>query len=505
MSNARKFLANYGILVSGDLSAKLLGFLVLAILARRLGAGRFGELAFATALVSYFSLVVRQGLDLYGIREVARARDKALSLAGKILGLRIVTSVAAIILWCVTVSTLHKPHDVRVFLFLIGLNLVTAALSLQWFFQALEKMKTVAIAMVLSQLSYFLCVASLVKDGSHLAWVPVCQFVGDIVAFGYIANRIRGMGGMKPSFEPRQWIPILSASIPMGVTGALGLILFNFDTVLLGFLKSSVEVGEYGAAYKVVTFFYAMLFLYSTTLLPLLSRRRLNKEALAGISGLSLRYTLLLAIPLAAGGTLVARPLMTLLFGEQFTQGASALQILIWTIPLVTARGLYRNALLVHDHQVIILRNVSICAAANVAMNLFFIPLWSYIGAAITTLIAETGLLILLYRQVAGRVLRMPLLPHLWRPLLATLPMAAVVVSLPGLILPLRIAAGATVYLVSARIAGAFSVHEILEILRTRDARPAEATAVEASRSKVGAEGVTYGPEEETYAGPDII
>jgi hypothetical protein len=99
----------------------------------------------------------------------------------------------------------------------------------------------------------------------------------------------------------------------------------------------------------------------------------------------------------------------------------------------------------------------------------------------------------------------MPLLPHLWRPLLATLPMAAVVVSLPGLILPLRIAAGAAVYLVSARIAGAFSVNEILEILRTRNARAAGASANEHLRSKVDAEGITYGTEEETFAGRDII
>jgi O-antigen/teichoic acid export membrane protein len=470
MSQARKFVAAYTTLVTGDLVAKLLSFLAMALLARRLGAGLFGEIAFAGALASYFILIVGQGLDIYGVREAARSPSEATRLAGSILGLRLVSSLVAAVLWIVAVTVLDRPPGLGLFFALYGLNLVSAAFSLGWFFQARQETRPVAVSAIVSQLFFATGIALWVRTESQLALVPVLQFGGDVLAYLHLLYRFRAYGPMRPTFGASVWTPILRASIPMGLSGALGLVMLNFDTVLLGFMRSRAEVGEYGAAYKVVLFFYALLFLFSSNLLQLFSRSQNSNAVLARLAGQFLRYTLLLAIPLAAGGTVAARPLMTMVFGREFAAGAAPLQVLIWTIPMLTARMILRNAMLARDMQKLILRRAAIGASLNAGLNLVLIPRFGYVGAAATTLLAEAVLLVIFYREVSGRITRIPLLPHVWRPLLASVPMVAAVQLLPELHLLVRIAIGVVVYLAGARLAGAFRFREVGEVLGLRAA-----------------------------------
>ena len=70
---------------------------------------------------------------------------------------------------------------------------------------------------------------------------------------------------------------------------------------------------------------------------------------------------------------------------------------------------------------------VTTAAATNVALNLYFIPRWSYLGAAITTIICETGLLAvyayILRRSVGSSALGEAIAV----PALATLPMGVAI------------------------------------------------------------------------------
>ena len=60
---ARKFLANYTILVIGDIGAKLMLFWALVRMARVLGSGLFGDIAFAAAFTTYFAVLVSQEIE----------------------------------------------------------------------------------------------------------------------------------------------------------------------------------------------------------------------------------------------------------------------------------------------------------------------------------------------------------------------------------------------------------------------------------------------------------
>lgn len=459
---ARKFLANYSILVAGDLVSKILLLWASVRIVRVLGIGLFGDIAFAMAFTTYFSLLVSQGLGFYGMQEVARCPARAGEYVGSILAMRFSTSLAAVAAMCGIVWLLAKPTEVKLLLLLYGLTYFTASMTLAWVFQALEQMKYVAVAAVVNQLTFAACILIFLQSPSQYAWIPVFQFIGEL-AEGLILITLytRKMGPIRLVFDLRVWGNIWKDSLPIGLSVLLGLILYNFDTVLLGFMKPISEVGQYGAAYKFINFFIAFIGLYTANIFPAVSRCKDNARLLSRISDRSLKYTLALAIPLAVGGMMVARPLMVFMFGREFAPGAVALSILIWIIPLVTARAVYRATLLSHGWQHDYLW-ISLCGAVlNTALNLMLIPRYSYIGTAATTIAGELLILILVYTQVARRVIRLPLGAHVWKPVAACVPMAGFLLWRHGSGLPILICGGIIIYLLSAWAVGVFNPKEL--------------------------------------------
>jgi O-antigen/teichoic acid export membrane protein len=465
---ARRFLLNFTFLTAGDLAAKALTFLAFAHIARVVGTELFGDVAFASAFTLYFALIVRQGFDVYGIQEVARNRSRVFALSSSILGLRLVLSVAAAAVLLATVPFIGKPPLVKGLLLLYGLSFFTSALSYQWVFQAAEEMKVVAASNVLAQLVF--CVfALLVTNPTQLLLIPLLQLAGEVVSIAYLLALFRRhFGPVHVDFNRSYWPGILKESLPMGLSGALSMIMFNFDVILLGFLRPASEVGQYSAAYKVIALFSSFVLLYNRNLLPAVSRCRGDTAALRRISDGTQKYTLLVTVPLAVGGALLARILMQTAFGPQFAGAARAFRILIWIIPVSSSRVLYRATLLSHGQQNANLRISLAAVAVNVGLNCLLIPSFSYIGSAAASLVAEVLLLILMHRCVGQKVTRLPLAGHVWKPVLASIAMAAFIARCESVGIVTRVLGGFLVYVLAGMALRAFSFREIAETIEGR-------------------------------------
>jgi O-antigen/teichoic acid export membrane protein len=201
---------------------------------------------------------------------------------------------------------------------------------------------------------------------------------------------------------------------------------------------------------------------------PMLSRRATDdRDGLRRAYLLALRWLLMLALPIAVATTFLAEDLVGLLAGQEYLpQGAVALQVMIWFLPLSFANGLTQYVLLAMDRQRWITRSFVVAAAFNVVANYLVIPghdfgwlqipAYTYMGSAAVTIASELVLMVPFRRGLRSLDLP-PLLVLLWRPALATSLMALVLsaafeAGLPaGLALPLA----APAYLVAlARLGG---------------------------------------------------
>jgi O-antigen/teichoic acid export membrane protein len=142
---------------------------------------------------------------------------------------------------------------------------------------------------------------------------------------------------------------------------------------------------------------------------------------------LALKLLFSVALPVAIAFTFMAFFLVNLLGGAEYLpDGAIALQLMIWSIPIGWMNSLTQYALIALDLQ----RRVTWAFVAgvsfNIITNLIFIPTYGYRAAALTTIASELVLLIgfwWLLRSATGKI--NPLVV-IGRPLLAGAAMLAV-------------------------------------------------------------------------------
>jgi O-antigen/teichoic acid export membrane protein len=91
--------------------------------------------------------------------------------------------------------------------------------------------------------------------------------------------------------------------------------------------------------------------------------------------------------------TLLAKPLVLLVLGKSYEASIPILRILVWAaIPMFLNYGL-NTFLLARDKERAFLWTSSICAVANIVLNLILIPHFSYYAAAAVTVVTELLLL----------------------------------------------------------------------------------------------------------------
>ena len=107
-----------------------------------------------------------------------------------------------------------------------------------------------------------------------------------------------------------------------------------------------------------------------------------------------LRVFVVVAPVLALVFSGLARPLLTMLYGEDFAAAASMLSILAWSVAVNWLYAPVAIALQARGLERWWMAGLSVACVANVALNWLAIPRWGGEGAAMASLLCEVGLLI---------------------------------------------------------------------------------------------------------------
>jgi len=120
---------------------------------------------------------------------------------------------------------------------------------------------------------------------------------------------------------------------------------------------------------------------------PVISRYYQDaRERLPRLLNSSLQVTALLVIPMAAGGTVLARPMLTSLYGAQYGAAAVAFQFLIWGVAIELLGMNWGYALMACDSAKEYMKAVGLGAILSVILNLALIPKFGLMGAGLTRL-----------------------------------------------------------------------------------------------------------------------
>jgi len=461
----RRILKNFISLSGANIICKALAFISTAYLARVLNAEGFGILGFAQAVIVYFQLLLNQGLDTYGTREIARSSEDIPRYVNNILTIRLILSIISYFLLALVTFLIPKPPIVKGVILILGLKLFEIAFNIKWVFQGTERMEWIGISRIVQQLLFVAGVLLLIKKPEQILSVPVLQVsTGAVGVIALLHIYRKGAGKIRLEVDIPFWKKIFAQSIPMAASYLLIQIYLNFDMLLLGFTHSDRTVGLYNAAYRVITIINIFGLYYFTTLFPNISRMYLSsRNRMRQLLSKSLKSVILIAVPLCVGGTILARPMITFIFGNDFAMSALPFKILIWNVAVIWISLHYGNTLIACNRQKQYLVGVTIGAASNIILNIIFIPRYGMTAAAITTVFSELIVLWFMYHKL-NLILRLSFLKLLPKPLLASAIMGTVLYFLPAWHVAALVAIGILVYFPGAVAVGALKREELVSI-----------------------------------------
>jgi O-antigen/teichoic acid export membrane protein len=458
---SKKVLKNFSFLLGSDLITKALGFVSIIYLSRVLTVQGFGQIEFAQAIIIYFILLVNQGLDVWGVREIAREQERKNEIADNILSIRFFLSLLAYGVLVLFVLAINKPWEIKKLILLYGLTIFTFSFTLNWFFQGIERMEIIAVGQLVNQLLYVGGILFLVKNNSDIFQVPVIKFVAAFFSLTLLAFLFLKINGpLKLSMNPSLWKQIFKQSLPMGFSLIVIQIYYNLDTIMLGFIKGEKEVGWYNAAYKMVLLFIGFAGLFGNAIFPTLSRyHKKSKEKLQTLIRQSSRVTLFFGIPIAMGICCLSQEIIQTIYGSSYLKGTVALQILAWSIFTIYWNAPFAFLLLAAERQKEYMYAVTLGASINLLLNFILIPRYSLLGASIATIICEIVVLSLILFYSRG-LIKVPLLAHLIKGFVSSFLMGLILYCLPFNLL-IKILIGALSYFIWMYILKGFTRQDV--------------------------------------------
>jgi O-antigen/teichoic acid export membrane protein len=300
-----------------------------------------------------------------------------------------------------------------------------------------------------------LLVVSLVCDAGDVGAVPLTQLSGDALAALVMMAALRpAVSAVALRSAWRTAVPVLREAWPVVLNSLLALLVFNADLIILRLFRDSATVGQYAAAYMLVSFLANLGTTYGFAVMPQVARSAADPASRNTLVRGALVFALALTLPIAVGGLFTADGLVGLVFGGGYAGSGLPLRILLLSVPLAWLRAVAHLTLVALGRQRAVLGVTALGAVVTVVFDLALIPRFGMPGAAGVTVAAEGIRLVAMLAVLAGAGIALPSLTAWWRPVLGTAAMTALLVAWQGPVLAV-VATGAGVYLVAVLLTGA--------------------------------------------------
>ncbi len=392
-SVTKRIAKNFSWLLAGNIASGLINFFAIVYIARVLGAAAFGLVQFAQAFLLYLVIVVDSGLSTYGTREIAQDHARAQTISVNIFSLRLLLALAVFCLSVIILFLVPLTPTIRLLFIITFLLVFYRALNADWVFQGLEKMQYVAGSKLLFSALSFTFILLFVRQPADLVNVPLIQFIfGFAIALAILFvlfKRFFSFDLKKVSIA--SWPQAFMLAVPLGISTIFLQIYDNLDTIMLGIIDTAAVVGIYNAAYRMFYIFAGVFSLWLATVLPVVCKRmHVDVAGTKVFLEKFMRLTMLVAVPITVLVFLSAPLIIKIFFGGEYSRSITALKYLIWAlIPLAISSTYGTLVLIPAGFFNLFLVSVGGGALTNAVLNLLLIPRYSFVGAAVATIIAQ--------------------------------------------------------------------------------------------------------------------
>lgn len=361
---------------------------------RILSVDGMGIYNFSNTYVNYFVLIAGLGIATYAVREGTKYRDnnkKINTFASQIFTINIISTTIAYILLIGSLIIFKNLNNYVSCILIFGLQILFTTIGTEWIYTIYEDYQYITVRSILFKIISIILLFLLVrtaKDYLIYAGITVLASVGSNVlnyihAKTFCNIKLTKNTNWKYHLKPILIIFASSVAVTLYVSS---------DTTILGLLKDDYSVGIYGVAVKIYTMASGLISGLLVVTIPRLSMligkrkvkeyKRILQEVINTLS--------VLGLPVAIGLIMLSKEVILIIAGNKYLPGTSSLQIITWALIFSNFSIIFNQCVLIPlKRESKTLRNTVITGLVNVGLNFIFIPLWSYNGTALSTVIAE--------------------------------------------------------------------------------------------------------------------
>ena len=455
MNTLQRLLSNTFLAFASSVLVKAGNALLFILIGRQLGPAASGSFSLATTYFTFVFGLSALGLHEVMVRELPARRDESGRYLVNYVALRLLLSavVYGLLLLGLRLFAPYSEMTTQVIVILSLAAIPEAVFSMcQSLFEAHERLLTPLLASTVSTALKLIAGFWLLARGADvvtIAWVvPLASLLSLLVFAPGLARLFRRTPQRLPARLNLVFLRAHLATMPsFFVIQLFSLLDYQADILLISLLLTEDDVGHYAAAQTILLGFNLMPVAVRTALYPVMSRYYVQApDKLAVLNDKISRYLLAVIMPVATGVTLLAGPIIALVYGPAFGPAVPVLQIAIWAVVCLFLNVPHSRLALIYNRQRDAALLLGLTTGLNVALNLLLIPRAGIIGAAVARLLASLALFLVFYVYTQTRLTPVSLLPSPLRPLLATALMALAVWPLRGWPLAVPVVVGAVVY-----------------------------------------------------------
>jgi O-antigen/teichoic acid export membrane protein len=381
---------------------KLLYFIMAILLARFLGKADYGRLIYALSFAYLFTFFWDFGLGRLITRDVAANRSMASTIFSSKFKFQILSCIAGILVLSFYVLLFEGKTLEAFLIFILGVSTAFNYLSNSFrsVFIAFEKAEYETFFNVILRSSLLVTIFLTTYAGLGLIWISI------VLLFFSLLNLIGSWALVERNFfrlafreRVASFWPIIRDSFPIALTMAFTTFYLQINKILLLKWKGAEATGIYGAVDVIVI---TLLIISNSVVLatfPIISREnRISKEKTFPIYKSVFKFLITLGLPIALGGMLLNKEIISLIYGTEFSESEEVLKILIWLTPIIFLTNFTGSCLIAIDKQKQLAIICGFNSLLNLSLNFILIQPFGYVGAAFASIVTEGINLIIQYR-----------------------------------------------------------------------------------------------------------
>ncbi len=397
MTEPGKIAKNTIYLTIATVGQKILAFLYFILIARLAGVEGTGKYFFVVSFTTIFSIFVDLGLSSVLIRETAKKREVAEKYLGNILGAKLILGVLTYLTVVLTINIMDYPAATKLMVYLSGVVMLLDSFNVTFYavFRGRQNLRYESIGVVVSEVIIIVFGAASLFLHAPLYFLLLALMSGSIFNFCFSSLLLWKKTDVKPhlALDKSVLVSLFKIAYPFALAGIFVKVYSYLDAVLLSKMVGDAAVGFWSVAYKLTYAFQFIPMAFSAAIFPAMSayfahdRSRLKQAFERAVF-----YLAIVAAPVSFGIFSLAKPIVLILYGADYLSSVLPLQIAVFTVIFIFLNYPIGSLLNACDRQ---MTNTMIMGASmtlNIILNLILIPRFSFVGAAISTLVSHSFL-----------------------------------------------------------------------------------------------------------------